>query len=101
MPDDQQQAIRELVEEWMRHADSDLTNAKMVDNEEIAPEIIAFHAQQAVEKALKALLIQRQIDFPRTHIIGVLLSLCSENGYQKKKRLPYLATLWLPGIPER
>ncbi len=81
MPDERQRAVQDLVIEWMRRARADLVLANMVENEEIAPEIIAFHAQQAVEKALKALLIQRQIEFPRTHIIGVLLTLCKESGY--------------------
>ncbi len=81
MPDERQQAVRELVNEWMRRARSDLVLANMVENEKIAPEIIAFHAQQAVEKALKALLIQRQVEYPRTHIIGVLLTLCKDSGY--------------------
>lgn len=30
---------------------------------------------------MKALLIQRQVEFPRTHIIGVLLTLCKDSGY--------------------
>ena len=34
-----------------------------------------FHAQQSVEKALKGLLSQRSIIFPRTHVIEVLLDL--------------------------
>ncbi len=62
-------------------ARADLTVAQMVENEAIDPEIIAFHAQQSVEKSLKALLVLRQIDFPRTHVIGMLLTLCSESGY--------------------
>ncbi len=82
MPDERQQAIRELVAEWMRHARSDLAVARMVDEEQIAPEILAFHAQQAAEKALKALLVQRQVEFPRLHVIGPLLKLCQEAGYQ-------------------
>ena len=80
MSDERQQAIQELVAEWMRHARSDLVITKLIDDEEITPEILAFHAQQAVEKALKALLVQRQVDFPRTHVIGVLLTLCSDSG---------------------
>lgn len=36
-------------------------------------ETAAFHAQQAAEKALKALLIHHQADFPRTHDLGELL----------------------------
>jgi HEPN domain-containing protein len=36
-------------------------------------EIVAFHCQQAVEKYLKALLVQRQVEFPKTHDIAKLL----------------------------
>jgi len=36
-------------------------------------EIIAFHCQQAVEKYLKALLVRRQVEFPKTHDIAKLL----------------------------
>jgi len=93
MPDDRQLAVREIVAEWMRHAWSDMTIARMVENDEIAPEIIAFHAQQAVEKALKALLVQRQVEFTRTHIIGVLIVLCKESGYKIEENLQEAVTL--------
>jgi len=56
--------------------------AQLVPEERIAPDTLAFHAQQAVEKALKALLVQRQFDFPRTHAIGMLLNLCRSAGYE-------------------
>jgi len=101
MPDDRQLAVREIVAEWMRHAWSDMTIAKMVENDAIAPEIIAFHAQQAVEKALKALLIQRQVEFPRTHIIGVLLVFCKESGYKIEENLEEAATLSRYAIASR
>jgi len=39
-----------------------------------------FHAQQCAEKALKALLIQRGIDFPRTHVLETLLDLLTAAG---------------------
>ncbi len=35
----------------------------------------SFHAQQAAEKGLKALLTRHQIEFARTHSIGELLQL--------------------------
>jgi HEPN domain-containing protein len=37
------------------------------------PEIVAFHAQQATEKYLNALLTFHKIEFPETHIIAQLL----------------------------
>jgi HEPN domain-containing protein len=36
---------------------------------------VSFHAQQAAEKAVKALLIRQQIEFGRTHNLGELLRL--------------------------
>jgi len=42
------------------------------------PWIIAFHAQQAVEKALKAYLILHGKHFGKTHNLSQLIDLCSE-----------------------
>ncbi|MCE1253222.1 MAG: HEPN domain-containing protein [Anaerolineae bacterium] len=39
-----------------------------------------FHAQQCCEKYLKALLIKNKVDFPRTHDLAALNSLCSKNS---------------------
>ncbi len=41
-----------------------------------------FHAQQCVEKYLKAILMFRQIIFPRTHDLAALYRLCLKNGIQ-------------------
>ena len=39
-----------------------------------------FHAQQCIEKFLKALLISQQIAFPRTHDLAALGYLCQRAG---------------------
>jgi HEPN domain-containing protein len=39
-----------------------------------------FHAQQCIEKYIKALLASRQIVFPRTHDLAALGSLCQQHG---------------------
>jgi HEPN domain-containing protein len=39
-----------------------------------------FHAQQCIEKYIKALLMSRQIVFPRTHDLAALGSLCQQHG---------------------
>ena len=39
-----------------------------------------FHAQQCVEKYLKALLVARGLPFPRTHDVVALSDLCHQNG---------------------
>jgi HEPN domain-containing protein len=38
-------------------------------------ETASFHAQQAAEKALKALLIRHQVSYSKTHDLGELLQL--------------------------
>ncbi|MGE5310527.1 MAG: HEPN domain-containing protein [Nitrospirota bacterium] len=58
MPAERERAIHEVVAEWMRRARADLALAQMTRQKRIAPEILTFHAQQAVEKALKALLVR-------------------------------------------
>ena len=56
--------------EWLERALRDLKAAKILMKEELFNES-AFHSQQAVEKALKALLVVRHIKPPKTHDIWV------------------------------
>jgi len=37
--------------------------------------VLGFHAQQAVEKALKAVLASRSVEYPRTHNLGLLTAM--------------------------
>jgi HEPN domain-containing protein len=46
----------------------------------VADAILGFHSQQAVEKALKAALASRRIEFPYTHDLDGLIELCRANG---------------------
>jgi HEPN domain-containing protein len=52
----------------------------MVGNPLFADEIFGFHAQQAIEKLLKAWLAARAIEFPLTHDLSRLLGLLEESG---------------------
>ena len=50
-------------------------------NDARAPEsVVGFHAQQAVEKFIKAVLASRAIRFPRTHNLALLLDMLADNG---------------------
>ncbi len=60
-------------EDWMNHARSDLTLAKIARHNDVLLDNLCFHAQQATEKSLKAVSIHRNIDFPKTHNIKLLL----------------------------
>ncbi len=48
---------------------------------------IGFNAQQAVEKALKAVLAYRDVHFPRTHDLGEILKVLVANGISFDERL--------------
>lgn len=61
--------------EWLRHANSDLQLARIGHAPGVMLEGLCFHAQQATEKAIKALLVQKGVEFGKTHNIDVLLEL--------------------------
>jgi HEPN domain-containing protein len=53
---------------------------KVSSDTDIADELIGFHAQQAVEKAMKAVLVAADIEFPFSHDLGLLRDLCKQAG---------------------
>lgn len=61
--------------DWLRFACSDLELARSGRHPGVLLEGLCFHAQQAVEKALKAVLVAGGIPFPSTHNIRLLLDL--------------------------
>lgn len=54
--------------------------AGMMDPGVFADEIFGFHAQQAIEKALKAWCARRGIEYPLTHDLSELVALLREDG---------------------
>lgn len=69
-----------MPEEWLRRAKSNLAKAKQRKPKEAYWEDLCFDAQQAVEKAIKAILTHRGVQFPKIHDIGELLSLLDQSG---------------------
>ena len=61
--------------DWLRYARSDLELARVTRPDEVLFEGLCFHAQQAAEKALKAVLIAKGVPPPKTHNIRTLLDL--------------------------
>ena len=76
-------SLPQSAAEWLAHAESDLRLGRLGSGEEeILPAQICFHAQQAAEKALKAVLLSAGTDFPLTHDLGQLLELCGHAGIE-------------------
>lgn len=64
-------------------AREDLASAEALDRaERVSDAPVGFHAQQAVEKALKAAIASRGQDFPFTHDLGLLMQLCQDAGLE-------------------
>lgn len=70
-----EEEIRLLVGEWIKKADLDFKTVVRLSAEGEFRDVVGFHAQQAAEKYLKALLTRHQIEFPKTHVIRRLLIL--------------------------
>ena len=60
---------------WVEKAESDLRTAlHILTMKKNCPfETVCFHAQQSAEKYLKALLVSRSVDFPKTHDLRILM----------------------------
>lgn len=68
--------------EWLRRALSNLTRARDDQgNPDVLFEDLCFDAQQASEKALKALFVLKGKQVPRTHSIGDLLTELGTLGF--------------------
>lgn len=60
--------------EWLNRARSNVLLA-LAQGEGIYLEDLCFNAQQTVEKAIKAVLMQRAVEFPYVHDLTQLLTL--------------------------
>jgi HEPN domain-containing protein len=78
MPD--REKVLAVVREWVTKAENDLKNAAhTIKLEEQCPtDTVCFHAQQCVEKYLKAVLVQEGSDFPKTHDLEELIMMAPE-----------------------
>mgnify|MGYP001075463894 CR=1 FL=1 len=66
----------------LQTADQDIHLLKAhVRDEKLGDEMWGFHAQQAVEKLLKAMLAHRDIEYPFTHRLALLMELIQEAAW--------------------
>ena len=95
-------------EAWLAHAKSDLNLANLANGrKDVLPEQACFHAQQACEKALKAVLLFEGLEFPLVHDIEVLLEIAKDGGLRLPREIresgalsPYAVEARYPGYDE-
>lgn len=63
--------------EWLSKAEQDYQTAVTMarKREKPVPDVVGFHSQQCVEKYLKAFLVSKKMDFPKTHDLIELLEI--------------------------
>jgi len=57
-----------MTGEWLKAATDDLLVIKRIINEERLTHIVSFHAEQAIEKVLKALLEEQKVRYKKSMI---------------------------------
>ena len=98
---------RELAEMLLRKAKQDeFTLEKLVPDPASPDEVIGFHAQQAVEKMLKAVLAKASVPYRYTHDLVELFDLLRKNSLpyplelEEARRLtPFASTLRYEDLP--
>jgi len=70
-----------VAREWVAKAENDLKNAAhtLEMGDDCPTDTVCFHAQQCIEKYLKAVLVIKGIDFPKTHELAELVALAPED----------------------
>ncbi|HFE64142.1 MAG TPA: HEPN domain-containing protein [Caldithrix sp.] len=67
--------MKEQTRYWLKTANNDLSVIEAIlERKDLTP-MVAFHAQQAIEKSLKAVLEEKETKVPRTHNLITLKEL--------------------------
>ena len=90
-------------EGWVRKAEGDARTAlrELAAGEAPNWDAVCFHAQQVVEKYLKALLVRKETAFPRTHDLRVLLELAAKDHPDWRQELEELSWLSFSAVEVR
>ncbi len=92
--------ILAVLVEWVEKAEHDLTAGSHILKlgKKCPTDTVCFHAQQCVEKYLKAVLVLDQIPFPKTHSIEEIVALLPAGSepsitVEEQRRLTRYATV--------
>ena len=91
---------------WLRFAESDLALATARTDDRVLLENLCFHAQQAVEKSIKAVLVLNGIPFPKIHNLEQLIDLLPPDVERTEPLLDsralsgYATVMRYPGLVE-
>jgi HEPN domain-containing protein len=81
-----------------RAVEDELMARSLLPIEGVTDAGVGFHVQQAVEKALKAVLALEGVEFPYSHDLDGLIELCQKNGIEVPDDLSGVGRLSLFGV---
>ncbi len=84
--------VLSVLRQWLRYAEDDLRAGETLLDQGEAPHNACYHAQQAAEKAIKAIFVFLQKDYPFTHDLDRLQDLLP-GGWDVKRNFPDLTGL--------
>jgi HEPN domain-containing protein len=92
----------DFVQQWLNRARKDLAAGEVLLKGAFEDyENVGFHAQQAAEKFIKAFLVRHQVEFSKTHNIGLLTQLVARVDPELAKRLAAADALTPYGVEFR
>ena len=92
-----------LVQEWLKYSQNDLISAKHL-YEDLFPkqiEVSCYHSQQCAEKALKAYILFKNIEPPKTHVLIELCQICMKQDNTFSEIIDACADLTPYGVAVR
>ena len=97
-----EQVVRDFVRQWLDKAEEDLRAGEILLDSDLEDfESAGFHAQQAAEKFIKALLVRHQTPFPKSHSIALLRGLVERTDKALAARLSPADSLTPYGVEFR
>lgn len=86
---------------WINYAETDIRAARtLLESEQFFPRQVCFLAQQSAEKAIKAILVYEEVNFPKNHDLDRLRDLMPV-GWKIKQQFPDLAELTIWAVESR
>jgi len=73
--------MRRETGEWLKVANEDLQSAEYLFEKRLF-KMVCYHSQQAVEKVLKSLLAEKEVEIPRIHNLLDLNNAIKKLGYE-------------------
>lgn len=94
--------MKKLTEAWLKAAEDDLHVIERIGREENLTHMVAFHAQQAIEKSLKAVIEEHELGSVKIHNLERLFEIAKDFAKVDADlsiSKCWTNFTWMPGIP--